>query len=251
MLIPSERHREADLALWADLEAADAAHAATNRRVERLVARAAEEIDRFVRADGGAVYASASWGKDSVALAHVAALQNPEIPLVWVRVEPIFNPDCLAVRDAFLARHPSIRYAEIVVRCRSDRYGWHASGTLEEGFRAARARYGGRRISGVRADESGRRTVSARVHGVSSETSCRPILRWSAADVFALHQAAGLPTHPAYAMLGGGRYDRSRVRVSSLGGRRGDGFGRAEWEREYYGDVLRRLESSSRMRQAI
>ena len=65
----------------------------------------------------------------------------------------------------------------------------------------------------------------------------------SAADVFAYLASRQLPVHPAYAMLGGGRYQRDRIRVSSLGGRRGDGMGRAEWEREYYGDILRRLEA--------
>ncbi|TXH99574.1 MAG: hypothetical protein E6Q76_19695 [Rhizobium sp.] len=63
-----------------------------------------------------------------------------------------------------------------------------------------------------------------------------------AADVFAYLAFHGLPVHPNYAMLGAGRWPREYLRTAPLGGKRGDQFGRAEWEREYYGDVLRRLE---------
>ena len=62
-----------------------------------------------------------------------------------------------------------------------------------------------------------------------------------ALETFGYLAAHDLPVHPAYAMLGGGRWERDRIRVASLGGRRGDGIGRAEWEREYYSDVLNRL----------
>jgi len=55
--------------------------------------------------------------------------------------------------------------------------------------------------------------------------------------------AYNLPVHPAYAMTAGGRWDRKHIRVASLGGQRGAQYGRREWEREYYGDVLRRLEA--------
>ena len=37
-----------------------------------------------------------------------------------------------------------------------------------------------------------------------------------------------------YACSLGGLLDRSKLRVASLGGQRGTGWGRAEWERRYY-----------------
>lgn len=246
MLIPSRRHTEADLSLWAELEEADRLHG--QYRLPKLVPRALWEIETFAR--NGERYCSVSWGKDSTALADLVMQSAPETPLVWVRVEPIFNPDCELVRDAFLQRRPSAAYREITTHCTLDaghehtkRIRWIAGGTLESGFKSATEQFGERRFSGVRADESGQRQLSARTHGVSTAISCRPLLYWSAQDVYAYLRSRNLPVHPAYAMLGGGRYDRSHVRVSSLGGMRGRGMGRDEWEQEYYGDVLRRLET--------
>lgn len=70
--------------------------------------------------------------------------------------------------------------------------------------------------------------------------TCRPIIDWPTEAVFAYLAHYRLPTHPNYGMLGGGRWDRGRLRVGgSVGGSDGDNFGRAEWEREYYGDLLR------------
>lgn len=61
--------------------------------------------------------------------------------------------------------------------------------------------------------------------------------------MFAYLHRFDLPVHPAYAMSRGGLWDRDRIRVASLGGRRGEGMGRAEWERAYYGRELTRLEA--------
>lgn len=57
-------------------------------------------------------------------------------------------------------------------------------------------------------------------------------------DVFAYLHKHDLPVHPAYAMTMGGFYDRRWLRVSSLGGLRGADRGRAEWEQQYYGDIV-------------
>jgi len=101
-----------------------------------------------------------------------------------------------------------------------------------------------RSIHGVRAAESGERSLSAAVHGVATNRTCRPILRWTGPEVFAFLEQAELPVHPSYAMLGGGRWNRDRIRVGTLCGVRGGGIGRAEWEQEYYGDVVRRLQKA-------
>lgn len=100
---------------------------------------------------------------------------------------------------------------------------------------------------GVRAEESGKRTILARSGGIASKSTCRPLTWWRIQDVFGWLAAKELPAHPVYAMRGGGRWQRNEIRVASLGGKRGDGFGREQWEQEYYGDVLRRLDSRSCM----
>lgn len=240
MLLASERHSRADLAVWEEQEAADQIHGSTPRAATRR-AYAVKTIADFVIC--GPCYASVSWGKDSLVLAHLVRLAAPRTPLVWVRVEPIANPDCVLVRDAFLAAFPG-PYEEIEVRCERDANGWHATGTLEHGFQEAVRRFGRRYINGVRADESGIRKLMMRRLGLVGLHTCRPLGWWSAQDVYGHLAHHELPIHPSYAMCGGGRWPREHLRVSSLGGRRGDQFGRNEWEREYYGDVLRRLEAT-------
>lgn len=240
MLIPSERHRPADMELWAELEEADLLHAKT-RRMEQLESKSLDYIIEFARKPS---YASVSWGKDSVVLAHLVwrtiSTFGRMTPLVWVRVEPIKNPDCALVRDAFLEQWSS-EYREIESHCMRGVGEWHAMGTLERGFKQAEAEFGNRHLSGVRGDESGVRTIRMRKWGPTTGKTCAPLIYWTDKDIYAYLAAHRLPVHPAYAMLGAGRYDRQHLRVSSLGGKRGGGMGRAEWEREYYGDVLNRL----------
>lgn len=79
--------------------------------------------------------------------------------------------------------------------------------------------------------------------GISTERTCAPLAWWTAADVFAYLATHDLPVHPAYAMLGGGRWRRERLRVAEIGDTHGKGGGRLEWETEYYGDALRRLQA--------
>lgn len=139
------------------------------------------------------------------------------------------------VRDAYLSGWP-MPYTEVVfepVVC-ADGYV-RATGK----YRALADAMGEHRITGVRAAESGQRAMSARVHGVSTATTCRPILRWPTADVFAYLARFDLPVHPAYAMTMGGRWDRERIRVAPLFGERG--LFRREWEEHYYPDHAARL----------
>lgn len=240
MLIPSHRHTESDLYVWKEHERGDRAHAASHS-LGRKARQAADYIAEF--AEAGPCWCSVSWGKDSTLLAHMAYQCDRSMPLVWIRVEPICNPDCIAVRDEFMRKHPEANYREVVVQCERDESGWHASGTLEAGAASARIDHGERVMLGIRATESTTRALRVWTHGANTERCSAPLGHLTEQDVFALLHQFRLPVHPAYAMLGGGRWQRQHLRVSSLGGRRGDGIGRAEWEREYYGDVLRRLES--------
>lgn len=235
MLIQSPRVTKADLALWHEYFEADLVH---GRTLDEKIEKAIADIRDFATKP---CYGSVSWGKDSTVLAHLLAISGYRIPLVWVKVEPIANPDCAFVRDRFNFRWQPT-YTEIVVRCRKDESGYHASGTLEAGFRTAEGEFGHRKITGIRADESTERWLARHTHGAMTEGNCKPLSDWTVQDVFGYLARFDLPIHPVYAMLGGGRYDREWLRVASLGGRRGDGHGRAEWEKEYYGDVLARMQ---------
>ena len=228
MLIPSDRHTAADLELWKELEAADL-------RRDVCVMTPMLLLNEFTKRP---CYCSVSWGKDSVCIASFIGLYYPQVPLVWVRPEGAEMPGCEEVRDVFLKRFPKLVYHEPV--CPAEI--WHdESVSNQTAFRPAVDAVGTtRRIVGVRADESGKRKLSMRHHGQATEQVCRPIGWLKVDDVFALLAQQRMPVHPAYAMLGGGRYDRRHLRVDSLGGPWADSFGRNEWEQEYFQDVINR-----------
>ena len=235
MLIASKRHSQPDLLVWGKLERFDAilsGSVALQSRIDRAVVDLLKFVDR-VRGKG---YIGVSWGKDSVVAAHLALKAGVVMPLVWIRVEPIKNPDCVLVRDAFLADHPCI-YEEIEVWCSHDDQGWHATGTLEAGLGMAAKKYGANHISGVRMEESNIRKLRGLRWGTTTAHTCAPLSRWTGQDIFAYLYKFGLPVHPAYACSFGGMIDRIRLRVSSLGGERGSGHGRRDWEQRYYGEL--------------
>lgn len=231
MLIDSPRLHERDRETWRRLERVDAIHA-RSPGLARHVLRSRSVLSAFL-ASAGSAYVGVSWGKDSVVVAHLARRVAPDLPLVWLRSEPGHNPDCLAVRDAFLADFPR-HYHEIITPRWRDERGWHSTGTMEAGFAEAERRFGPRHVSGVRATESTARLLRMARWGESTARTCAPIGWWSAADVFAYLYTNGLPVHPAYAMSQGGTWDRERIRVASLGEKHGRGMGRHEWERHYY-----------------
>lgn len=245
MLIPSHRHTSADLELWAELEEADHAHA---YRLPLKIERALAAIRAFVAT--GPAYCGVSWGKDSVVVAHLCWLADRSIPLIHLRPTN-HNPDCDAVRDNYLTKFPGQPYSEAAVNYgdlharslpaheldRETDSRWYAA------IQGCGKPFGGRHILGIRADESSGRKLRQMVHGESSPNGCAPITRWSAQDVFAYLASHDLPVHPAYAMLGGGRWPRERLRVAEIGDTHGTGSGRREWEQEYYVDIIRKLES--------
>lgn len=234
-MIDSPRLTDAERRAWHVAERGDVAHAALGR-FRRVCDDAKRSLEAFARTDG-AGYVGVSWGKDSVVVAHMAVSLGVLMPLVWVQMRPIDNPDCQRVRDAFLAAHPHA-YDEVV--CWFDP---SSRLTSEPGFAEAARRHGDRYVTGIRAAESRQRAMSAAVHGVATLRACRPILRWSARDVFAYLALHDLPVHPAYAMTYSGQLDRDRLRVASVGGERGRGHGRREWEQRYYPEVLRAREA--------
>lgn len=229
MLIASPRHTAADLRLWSELEYADRLHG-QSQSLARKVRGSVDVLLEFVRL--GSCYLSVSWGKDSVVMAHLAwSLFSESTPFAFWHARPERMPETEIVERSFMDRWPLLRYERI--ECDGD---W---AVREYERRSGTSRY----VTGVRADESGTRRLSAAIHGHATESACRPLLHWTSRDVFGYLVANDLPVHPAYAMLGGGRWDRDRLRVEVLGGQEGRNFGRAEWEAEYYGDELRRAVS--------
>ncbi len=246
MLISSHRHTKDDLVYWKWLAESDMLRRSDVGFLKQHTA-AMNAILSFVIRDR--CYCSVSWGKDSVVVAHLLWCIRRDIPLVYIRPHPNYNPDCVAVRDAFLSRFP-MPYIE-----RNPDYTQDDSSFDREWKLVERDLGTSRRMTGIRAAESGGRRIRMRTWGVESPNTLAPIGWWSTADVFTYLATHDLPIHPAYAMLGGGRWDREQLRVDEIGvvdssgqfrerrGERGGMFGAGEWEREYYGDVLRRLEA--------
>jgi len=226
MLISSERYSADDLRAWKQYARMDLL-----RDVRARADASVAAIESFKRM--GRCYISVSWGKDSVVIASLAS--DLGLPYVWVRVEGVENPDCLLVRDAFLDSH-DVDYHEIEVPLA--KRGGLTSG---EGFHRAALKFGKRYITGIRAQESSDRKRRMKTFGISSKNTCAPIGWWNIDDVFAYLAQHKLPIHPAYACLAGGTLKREDVRVAAIGGMRGRGMGRAEWERRYYPEVASEL----------
>lgn len=243
-LIADPRHSREDLARWRQVERTASVNVDLNAFRNRMT-RATTALVNFTGAGG--CYAGVSWGKDSVVVADFVFRLCPRIPLVWVRVSPVENPDCFRVRDEFLKDRTGANYHEIVVDCPVDSHGYVLRGTLEEGFRRAGAKFGARHISGIRGEESATRAMRMNHWGESSKNTCAPIGSFDGIDVFTYLLSRGLPIHPAYAFTLDGALDPTRIRVATIGcrdtdterGRRGDGHGRHEWEQRYYRDHIR------------
>lgn len=252
MLIQSPKHTLADIEAWRDLETADLLHGGLkSERIARLVDQSLAAIAAFDKA--GPCYASVSWGKDSVVLAHLVYLHKlatgRTIPLVNLRIHPTRNPDCDAARDAFLDQYKlpyheePVDYSAVDPSLPTIEWDKQTYKLWDAAWVRVGERFGDRHLSGVRADESFVRLMRMAVNGWNTKRTSAPLGWWTLPDVFAWLAANRLPTHPAYAMLGGGRWPREHIRVSEIGDEKGIGHGRREWEREYYGDVLRRLEA--------
>lgn len=229
MLIPCDRFLPGDIEAWEQSERVTRMRLTSARERARLL-RMGDEAMKVLReffVEPG--YVGVSWGKDSVVVAHLARLAVPHVPHVWCRLGRLDNPHCVLVRDVFCARFDG-RYDEIVTEVDAS----VETGRLLLGFAEAARRHGDRYASGVRSEESRTRKLRQALHGTTSARTCAPITRWTGDDVFAWLQLHELPVHPAYAMTRGGALDRRRIRVASIGGERGTGHGRRQWEAVYY-----------------
>lgn len=236
MLLVTDRHTKADLQMWASLEEGDIQHEISAYKV----ANAIESIVQFAKRR---CYLATSWGKDSLVAAHLAWRAKVEIPFVFIRqFGPGEDPYQFEVQDRF---EQITGVKTEVVRVPLSTFSSGRSPALEEGIKIAQSKYGVRYIGGIRAEESTERSIRLKM-GLS-DNSCWPIGSWTVQDVFAYIAQHDLPCHPAYAMLGGGRWDRRHIRVSTIGGHKGTGIGRQEWEHEYYGDVVSKMKISCRL----
>jgi phosphoadenosine phosphosulfate reductase len=244
MLIVTDRHTEKDLQLWKEYEEIDEINISKLNDKENI---SFSGIELFSKRN---CYLGVSWGKDSVVTADIALRGGLNIPLVHLYCIPSHNPECDKVRDAFLNIYPHCIYQEIIVDysnlyaqnlCPQDQdrltdIEWY------KGFNKAGELFGARHISGVRGQESNVRTLRMKRWGMSTENTCAPIGYWKDEHVYAYLKEYDLPVHPNYAMLGGGRWNRDRLRVAEIGDIHGTGGGRTEWEREYYPDVLNKIQ---------
>lgn len=240
MLIKCERHSEIDKELWRDYEEID------NVKMKELktekIKKAIEEIKKTVAEKKS--YVSVSWGKDSVVLAHLCYLANVKIPMVWIKESPMFNPYCETVRDEFLVKY-NFQYHEIIADYSNVGFApfldKHGDSILFHSIANAINISFGRRITGIRNQESNKRLLRYMNYGLTTEHTSAPLSLWQTWEIFAYLKKHDLPIHPNYAMLGNGRYERDSIRVDCFAGTQGSGIGRIEWEKEYYQDRINKI----------
>jgi len=248
MLIITNRHTKKDFDLWRKYEEADSIKCGF---IDGKIQRSVHAIKQFLL--GGDCYFTTSWGKDSVTVIHIAYTILGNNLKVWnIRVSPNRNPYCDKVRDMFLSMY-KINYFEIIAdysdvisrHLTPSEYNketdkiWHAS-IKEISLQSGTIRH----CLGIRADESNVRLLRCMRWNNNSPNSCAPLAWWKAEDVFAYLYKYDLPVHPNYAMLGNGRWDRNKLRVAEIGDSHGRGIGRDEWEKEYYPELLRKIEAN-------
>lgn len=233
MLIVTHRHTPEDLSAWDDWKQIDE----LSRWSKHKAARSIEVIQEWASMHQDIVVCT-SWGKDSVVLLDLVIKSGIRAPVVFMRFDDRANPDCDLVRDQFLSAHKIDYHEETFEYAKVRKSGAH--------WKAIARKWGFHRITGIRNDESGKRELQWALHGFASEFSCRPLSLWKGEEVFAYIHHNDLPLSPVYGYLGGGRWRRDRLRTHSLAGSSGDGMGRTEWEKEYYGDVLNRLHAPAR-----
>ncbi|AWB84792.1 phosphoadenosine phosphosulfate reductase family protein [Corynebacterium liangguodongii] len=241
MLIDSPRLKHGDREHWSRLERYDQA---IGTRLDRKEEQAITRITQWAAAGDGVC--SVSWGKDSTVVAHLLALSGVRAPIVWVRSDPFEMPECDDVKDAFLATH-TVEYVEKRAILRNPKrgeegYETHHTNPNKKHQDVLKENIRGRYISGVRAQESRMRQRSARWHGTVSKNTCRPILDWTAEEVFAYMYRENLPVHPAYAMTYAGKLDRRWLRVHPLCSYHEEssvhGRDMVSWEDDYYADAI-------------
>ena len=229
MLIITSRHRSQDLEAYAQYKEIDQ----MTRWSEIKAKYSIHEIEKWCLLHSSICLTS--WGKDSIVMLHLLIQSKVNIPVIWIKFSDRYNPDCELVRNSFL-RAFDLNYHEEVFNYKEVRKG-------DKHWKAVEKKYTPYRITGVRNDESKGRLIQYLVSGHSSIHGCRPLALWKSSEIFAYIEQNSLPLCPVYGYLGGGRWDRMRIRTHSIAGTTANGIGRTEWEKEYYPDLLRKIEA--------
>lgn len=240
MLIEMPRHTDEDLAWWHKVYLPRIRRIAVTTDWRARIERIRCDGDAWIKEHEGRCYVGMSWGKDSVAAAHIVRLLWPGFPLVRVCLPRWDNPDCDIVRDRF-GEWPG-EYREIIADPTGPDPvdGYLPTGSRGDGYGVAAKLFGAAYISGIRMEESAdrkRRGImawKATGHVETTRNTYAPITRWTGDEVLAFALWANLPIHPAYGCTYGGRREPGRLRVASLGGLRGGQWQRREWEMAYY-----------------
>jgi phosphoadenosine phosphosulfate reductase len=237
VLIINNRLSKKDIDHWySTLEYEDELN--KHKDISRKIAQSINSKKSFTNKYSNDCYLAISWGKDSVAVAYLVAMAQVSIPMVWIKTKPFFNPDCELVRDEFLRLFPNCIYREVETSCATKNGKIIETGRLKEGIKISEKEFGQKVITGIRGDESSDRKIRQDVWGIESKNTLAPIIYWKSWEVFLFLLKNNLPVHPVYAMTKGGLIDRDCLRVSSIGGSRGNLVGRHEWEKSYYPDIL-------------
>lgn len=232
VLIITNRHTASDMEAWNDYEDIDSASTWSSRKAEQSIMVMGEFLSMNEKS-----CVMVSWGKDSVVLLDLFIKCGVNRPVVYMRFRNRANPDCDLVRDAFLLTRDTDYHEEV--------FDYDVVRKGDKHWRILYDKYG-KRCSGIRNDESRVRALQWCINGFASVNSCRPLSLWKSHEIFAYIHQNKLPLSPVYGYLGGGRYKREQLRTHSLAGSTGSGMGRSEWEKEYYPDVLNRIEYESK-----
>ncbi|MDX8378405.1 MAG: phosphoadenosine phosphosulfate reductase family protein [Mariprofundales bacterium] len=185
-----------------------------------------------------------SWGKDSVVLADMFYSLGYRPPNIYIRNTSREAEGHLLVRDEFIKSHPSIKYSEIsYCYTDSDSTYYNNHGAPVKWYRILKSldRKYSHHVTGIRYDESSKRKRRFDIFGLETVNTFAPFRWFTCQDIFAYLYQKDLPIHPNYAMSGGGRWDKYRIRVAAIGNKEGDGMGRGEWEKEYYQDIVNKI----------
>ncbi len=244
MIVHSDRWRPGDFEHWEAMLEVDRANAKTDGYKRRISAARALIKDFCARHAPDEYYIGFSYGKDSLTVSHMFREIEPHTQIVSVQNVDWRNPDIPAVHEAL----SDIGFLTHDFECilydyaHADESFFDSKGRPVKWRRELERlnREKGIHITGIRSEESRKRKKRCQAFGAETKNSFAPLANLRAVDVFSYLYEHDLPIHPAYAMTDGGKWDKYRIRVSGIGHDEGDGMGRREWERMYYGDFLRR-----------
>lgn len=250
MLLPSNRFKKNDLEVWNEYEDVDFIHS-ESMTYKKRIAITEKAITRFINS-GKPHFCGISWGKDSVVLADMFLKINPETNIIFVHQVDNMNPHSLDVMKSFLDFHNPKNFFEYSYSYKDSDLTWFKNGKPNKWYRILEEinKKFGCHVTGIRPDESGKRAKRFKIFGMETINSFAPFQFMTHQEIFSYLAIHDLPIHPNYAMTLNGTLDRKRIRVAAIGNKEGDGMGRTQWEKEYYPDILRKIESYGRARSA-